>query len=448
MRIEAYLFGANIHYYQFLNVMVHAGCGLFVCLMAQKMCHSWFASVILAMIAVTARFGFYEVTRITGQVESLSLFLCLASVYSLMRGEAALDRADDAWPSSWKWLSLAFAFLAFNAHERYIVMMPWLACFFVFGRRGGSLRQRSHVACVIAVMILSNFLVKKFLFHATFFQGTDNKALGLNFHSIVDLSAQATLTIFGVSHGPQYLVGAEWTDFSTVVKGISIVCISIETFLFVIACVGKRTGAESSRIHWPFSLASLIVLLLIPAVLTIRMEQRWELGPFMLLLVILAGGLSRLTLLCRSKAIATALLICLISSIAAIEVRVSHSFSSIFFTYDTHFADSVKKSIIDARGSAPGTALVFIAIPGNCISTLLDGGFFQIYEGKFRSITCVDSIQAADPRAFPSQTRMYVSETPDRLVDVTAQWKSKQTKLIPAAVGREERAQGRMLDKN
>jgi hypothetical protein len=177
---------------------------------------------------------------------------------------------------------------------------------------------------------------------------------------------------------------------------------------------------------FPISLVILIGLLLLPATLTIRMEQRWEFGPFLLLLLIFAIGLSRLRFSMAGNLVGTAMLICLCANALVIEKRVSQSFPAISYVYAGQFASSVMRNVVVPMASPFGTPVVLVTISGNCIGTLLDGGFFVVHEGQYRRVECVNSTAEAHPKDFPPNTRIYDSITPDSLVDVTDQWRSKR----------------------
>jgi len=422
-RSEAYIFGNDINGYLVVNIIAHAINGTLLCLIAYSLCRSWIVSVILSVIAVTSRFGLYEVTQATGQVESVALIFGLLSVLCVMK--AASDETSSDWPANWKWAALSFAFLAFNTHERYLVLLPWLSIFFVFHRRAGTAKQRWAFIAVCGLLLVSNALVKHFVYHSNFFQGTGGTPLSINLRSICTLLSEATLSISGINHGPQYLIGAEWADFSALVRIASIVLFAATISLVIAAFLPRRsTDKTTQSIHWPMMLLTLIGLLLLPAVLTIRMEQRWELGPFFLVLLICAIGIGRVIVTKHGRAIVVVVLVCMCIGESIVELRVSKSFSVISYVYAGNYAEAVKLAAIDSKLSAPGAPLIFVTFEGNCVGTLLAGGFFVVYEGKYRSLQCVSSLEDLSDRDVSPDARIYAS-THDKLVtDVTDQWRA------------------------
>jgi len=425
MHAEIFLFGKNIDGYLAVNIAVHAVSATLLCLMSFRLCRSWLASILLGAIAVTSRFGLYQVTQVTGQVENLALLFCLLTIYCVMRSDESTQTPDDTFLVTWKCASLLFGVLAFNAHERYIILLPWLAIFFVFHRRSGVMRQRVTFLMFCIALILSNALIKRFIYHSNFFQGTGGEPLSVNLHSIGSLFSEALLSIIGVNHGPQYLTGAEWGDFSGAIRIASVACAFVG-ICFLVACfVCKSQQGERNRIFWPLWLLILMALLLLPATLTIRMEQRWVLGSYFLFLLLIAAGVGRLIATGINRSIVMVMLICLTVCTAVIEARVSKSFQDIFFVDKGRYAEAIRRAVVDSKSSPPGAPVILVTDPGHCIATLLDGGFFVVYEGMHRKLQCVKSPADASPSAYPSDTRIYISQTPDQFVDVTDQWRSK-----------------------
>lgn len=425
MRLEIFVFGRNIGSYFLTNVVIHSASATTLYVIANRLSRNWWAAILLATLGATSHLAVYEVTQATGQVESLGLLFCMLMILSVLLagGADALDAEQTAgWRTKYKWSSLVFAFLAFNSHERYIVLLPWLMMFFVLHGRAGSIKPRVAFFCTCAVLVITNFLIKRLVYHSNFFQGTGGQPLAFNAGSVESLLSEAVLSIVGVNHGPQYLTGAEWMDFSPSVRlasiSFAITCIGVAGFAF--ACEPRRA---SGRINWPSGLVVLIGLLLLPATLTIRMEQRWELAPFFLGLLIVARGLNRLAEVKRGGLIVKACCLVMCVSAAVIEIRISRSLDVVSYLSVDRFARSVKENVVDTRSSEPGAPLVFVASPGYCIGILLDGGFFVVYEGMYRKVTCVNSIADAPASAYPDKTRIYEWLAPNRLVDATSEWR-------------------------
>lgn len=389
---EFFLFKQHILLYFIFNVIIHSINGCLVCLLTFYFCRVFWASVVFGMCAVTAHFGLFEVTQITGHLESISLMFCLLSISSVIKAQKTEVTNCDLWISKWKWLALLLAFLAFNTHERYIVLLPWLALFFVLHCQAGSVLQRLIFASASSLLVFINIVVKNFVYHVKFFQGTGGAPLSINWISIKTLAAEGFFSILGLNHGPQYLAGIDWHQFPRIIQ-IAALLFAIASLSFIsIALLPWRTK-KSFTIAWPIYLIILLGLLLLPPILTVRIEQRWELAPFDLMLLLIACGFRKLSFNRLQHFIALLLIGLLVTGFIMEESYLTKGFSKIFLMYEQKAVEVVKHSIIDTRASSPGTPLLFVDYPGNCQWGLANGGLFLTYEGKKRDIFCVDQIK-------------------------------------------------------
>jgi len=150
------------------------------------------------------------------------------------------------------------------------------------------------------------------------------------------------------------------------------------------------------------------VLLLLPPSLTIRMEQRWELTPFLILLLLVAIGIDHLALASVFN-----------------DFKVSKSFDKIFLVSSERYAASVKKFVIDQNRPPTGQDIALVTQESNCQWALMYGQeFFTFYEGTPRTARCINSLD--DMAALPSMsTRVYVSASDRELVDIIEDWRLK-----------------------
>ena len=414
---ETHLFGPHPDRYFMLNVAIHALSGVMLCFLAASLSGSWIAAIILTSLAVTCRFALYQVAHLTGQVESLSLMFAMVSIL------AAKTSIERNWDEKWKWVALAASFFALSSHERYVVVMAWLSLFFVFHHRAGSIRRRALFALACVALVGSNVLMKIYVYKAHVMEGTANTPLAVDVGSIRDLLSQAVLSIFGINHGPQYLVGAEWMDFSTSVRFASVIFAVVVCLLVIAAFTRREQYAPDEKVRWPLAFAVLMVLLLLPPVLTIRLEQRWEVASFFMLLLIAASGIAHVRTMSAHKILLPAALGALIVCAVIIEVRVSRSFEDISFVYGDRYATAAKHAIIDSKTSRPGTPIVLISPQSVCGGTLLDGGFFVIYEGAVRPVFCVDSTDAAPRANYPAGSHLFEASPTIEITDITDNWK-------------------------
>ncbi len=417
-QLEFFLFGKNIDGYFAVNIAVHAANGLLLCLIAFHFCRNWFVSIILGIIGITARFGLFEVIQVTGIVENVALLFCLLTIFAVIKAEGF---NKNRWDAKWKWIALGFAFLSFNTHERYLVLLPWLAIFFVLHRNAGKWQERVWIAILMLLMVISNILIKNIFYHARFLVGTGGIPISMNILSMMNFLSEAVLSILGINHGPLYLIGASWANFSTWIRVAAVIFASISCALVVLSLVKPKPAEEPGFLRWPIWLFLLGGLLLTPAIITVRMEQRWELASFFMLLLLIACGVGRMFYIRFWRGTMILLVLLLALSAAMIEFRVSKAFANIHLVYGERLANSIKKIIIDAHASPPGTPVVIIG-DLNIKTLLIDGGFFVVYEGKYRNINVFDKVTGVTWNNYPVKTKVYIVKSIDELTDITDQF--------------------------
>jgi len=404
---EFFLFKQRVLLYFIFNTIIHAINGCLICLLAFYFCRIFWISVIFGACAVTAHFGLFEVTQITGHLESVSLMFCLLSVLSVVKAQKRGLVDGSLWISKWKWFALLFAFLAFNTHERYLVLLPWLAIFFVLHRQAETVLQRLLFISASALLILINVVVKNFVYHVKFFEGTGGQALSINWASIKTLATEGTFSIIGLNHGPQYLAGIDWIQLPHPIQKAALLMATASIIFIIIAMVPWRTK-QFFNIAWPVYLFLLAILLLIPATLTVRIEQRWELAPFDLLLLIAACGVRKLSSHRISFNFALVLLTCFILGFGIEEWYLTRGFSKFFLIYEQKAVAMVKEKIIDEHVALPGVPLLFVSYPGNGQWGLANGGLFLIYEGKKRSVFYIDQLKDVVATNYPPETQIFL----------------------------------------
>ena len=425
------VFGTNLVGYQLINVLLlglSAGLAFFI---AQRLDGGrWALSGIVGLAVATSRFALYQVTQVTGLVEGIALLLFMSMLFCIVR-----TREGDGTELRWAWLAVLAAFLSINTHERYIVVFPWLFGYFLLSPVFRTKPQSRRIGLLLgtAAAPLLNVLYKVLVLSTPFFLGTGGSLIRPHLSQTVYQIKQAVLSLFGFNYGPEYLVG---TDIA------SIASTSLVTALFAVilatafasawvtagvsgmrAITAKKVGSNYSIerwLTWPLLLACLAVLLLLPPVLTIRVEQRWLLAPYVLLLLIfvcsVSGGGARISK--RGWVLAAVVMI----SSLSIDSIFSAYFPKIFFIRGERFAAAVKRDVVD---SYPGMAVAagFFVRSNTCTWILLKGQFFSIYGNQGRQVYCAQTVQEAE--SFPPDARIYNFNANGQLVDITESWKGQ-----------------------
>ncbi len=166
----------------------------------------------------------------------------------------------------------------------------------------------------------------------------------------------------------------------------------------------RHEKTSEYTLRWPLLLTALIVLLLMPPLMTIHLEQRWLVEPFILMLILFVWSLNKISRNMRVFALILALVMSL-SSIG-LDSIIAPYFYRMFYIESSHFNALVKRDIVD-KNPGQKIALAFITNKYNCSWSLQAGKFFSIYGGTSRTVYCFDNISEALNSSIPANTLIY-----------------------------------------
>jgi hypothetical protein len=425
--IAFHFFGSDIRRHLILNFATHLSSVLIFYRVALRAGRgNRLVGAAFAIVLASSRFALFELTSIAGILEALAFLFFLVTIDACM----VLRNADVASPMSrivlyCVWATLAGAGAIFT-HERYLVIAPWLMLGFLGAPciRALPIRVRFSLALLPWLPGLFNIAYKTWGLHDSVLTGTGGTNLALDPVQALSNARQAIYSIMGFNSGPEHLVG------HVVVAGDPSFLLAVASCLCMIslALMAVLSGkSEHPRLHvirnFALSdralLASLFVLVLVPPILTIRMEQRWLLAPFALLLLGLADFAGSLRGI--PKAIGT----CGVIAVAILQFEadgiLGRDFDRIYLVQAARFAAATHAGVVEPGYFPPGP-LTFFAQQDKCSWALLGGAFFQVYEDKARLIQCLDwkgRTETAELRAAP-----------------TYQWNEKSGKLLHVDVAR------------
>ena len=399
--VISFMFGTfqeHIAAYLAVNILLHGLNATFVFALAHRLSNgNWIVSLIVALAVATSRFATYQVTQVTGLLEGIALMFFLVMTYCMVR---ANDAAKEI-ACRWCWAAVVAALLIIHTHERYIVVAVWLSLTIILLpniRRIGQ-NQRFMLLGSCVAMLLLNLIIKTTILEIPFFVGTGGTRVDIDALRILDHLRQAFLSIYGFNEGPEYLVGVRIGSLGAVwLLALTFALVWLMSIVSGMrSALETNTQSASSASSWrPLALPLLLVALgtfvLIPAVLTIRLEQRWLLEPFIILLLLFAWAAGILSAKKQTLVWILAVLIGLCSM--AVDSFIAPHFRQIFFISSAQFAKAAKREIAEQEysGSSP---IVLIASSDHCNWTLLQGDFFRLYGASSRKMLCFGSIGEA-----------------------------------------------------
>lgn len=416
------LFQNKLGYYLAVNVALQTLIAYLTFAIAMRLSKgNWVASLLIALTVAVSRFATFQVTQMIGPVESLTLGLCLGAVYAAVRADESVDAA---W--KWGWIGIAMAFLAMHSHERSMVVAVWLAMVFVLSPSVRKLSRARWLRLLAACAALPAFYIsyKTLVLKAHFMVGTGGTHIKPDPALILEHARFAVRSIYGFNTGQEYLAGIN-IGFGWHLAGLAATALLAAWVLLAaagsaVALIDRSATAERfwERLRWPVLLMALACAMLLPGLLTIRLEQRWLFAPFAVVMLLGAWAVGA----CRGRmaTLATVVVAILACSSIALDTAIMRHYDRIYFISYPRFAELVKEDIVDSKPGAAGP-VALIASEDHCAWTLAHGNFFRIYGGKTRKLTCFATANAAASAELPAGTRLYAAESPTELVDLTGQ---------------------------
>lgn len=405
--------GEQITGYMIVNTLLHMGNAWLAALICLNLSGQriWLAVGAGVCVAV-CRFALYQVTQVTGLLEGLGFLfflLCLECVLRTWgRGPRHGPAADSNATSLW--LATLWCACAVFTHERYLALALWLFLLFVVAPPVALMpRKRWALATGVASIVSINLGLKLFLQSAVLV-GTGGTALGFDMERTLRHFGAALMTLAGFNTGPDYLVGASVSIGSpALVLGLGLVFF-LAAGTAIVGALARIALLRRAELWLPVSLAVLALLLLLPAALTIRIEQRWLVQPAFLLLAVLAWTCSLASAaLIRQMVVGLAF-----AAAVGLDLTLSTSFPKIYMVYSGNHAREIRQ--IQAQLSPGDTRPWALAVPvEHCDWTLLHGRFFDLYGPRPNQVTCID-----DPLgAIAPQTRVFARLPGQGLRDVS-----------------------------
>ena len=380
--LEAKFFAYKIVLYQLFNILIYSCCGLILFLLLKEITNNFIASIVLSLVLASSRFAGFIVTHAIGPIEGFALLMMLAIVYLLYSSEKTPNNA-----LKYGYVSLILLFLIIHTHERYIVLSLWM--FVVFGitlpfKRLPSAHQLALLFATILVPVTSLF-IKIFVVKIPILVGTGGAAIAVDPFQILSMFSQGALSIIGFNSGPDYLVGVSIGSLNflpyqmlAILNFLSIVTLSILVFL----------SKKKKSYIWPCLFIFLAFLILLSASVTIRMEQRWILSSYALLLITFGWAFSILFI--ERKFLAYFLLFIFCFSAISLDSLLMKFFDRVYYVYSYKFAEIVKSDVADKYSFNNNSKIYFVAPKELCQWVLRNGDFFRVYNHNPQKIECVE----------------------------------------------------------
>ena len=393
--------GKHIPLYFYFNAMMQAICTLLFIKIANLFLKDILFSFHLGLLVALSRFNFYNLTQLYngGAMEVLAMIFFMGGLYYWLK--AAIGGKTEEQNFRWLLTSAMLTNLCIYTHERYIVFFIFLLCALpVPALSRLKIAQKLKLAAIILASVGINYFIKQQIYHISFFVGTGNTHIDLSPLSAAGYLKDALLDMFQFNTGPEYLSGLPYPRLTTFHKSLPII-----TSLYILLTIAvylaiKRTkkpqyiGTANSG-YVVLALFGLLLLTVGPAIVTIRLEQRWLQAAFAVLLIIVAACVSSVSFnkIVSYTGLFTFVSVFLLSERNYLVTGVPDIYLSSSVRKATLYKRAIDNKIIDPAAKC----LVIVDNSHNANSkaelkwVLQNGAFFDFYETSIRNIQLVDS---------------------------------------------------------
>jgi hypothetical protein len=382
------------------------------------------ATIFLGIAFALSRFATFPIVVANGPFELLAIPILIGIIWCIYR--CTLNQSDN-WSFGIGALLLLCPLIL--THERYLVVALWLFLIYMFlpNFRKLPFYQRYILILTSLSIPILFYIYKEIFLSSPFLVGTGGSSISFNLKMILGHMFEAILSIIGINEGPAYLIGIRSLELpwfpARFLSIVLIIILSVISFLMILQIYQDKKNNIKIHIKYqfPILLFSLAMLIIIPPVLTIRMEQRWLYVPFMLLLLTFAwlwGALEGV----QKKIVIFLILIYSVCSVINDYIIMRH-FNNTFYVSSSKFAEMVERDIARKFSEFSGKVYL-IAGSDMCAWVLRNGDFFRIYSGEHREISCIDSGNYKSIN-IEKNIKIFSETKSGTLSDVTEKWKNK-----------------------
>ncbi len=453
------IFNKRIEWYYVFNVAIQTINAVIFARIALVFIRSVYLSAILGLMVGISRFSYYNISQLFngGALEGLAMTFFLLTLFTTVRaltGERPTEKI--VWNNAL--LSLLFANLSLYTHERYIVILPFIFLVFSLTNRFRilPLRRRIDLSFLVFVSLTLNVVIKKLVFSMPFFVGTGGSKIEFSIERAVGYLHDGLLSILQINSGPDYLSGAHFNSlpaFNKFLVELVVVTVGV-VFLIKIALLVKTllqkniTDDEQKSRQFTTSPNTLILLLiclfflfLLPAIVTIRLEQRWLQASYSIFLLIVVIAVSDIKINVAKWAVFT---LTLISGIALFN-DFQYLYRGIPYLYLTgaQNAATLFEKGLKNEAIRPNARKIYIVEKvrnendeNGLIWAIGNGYLIRFYKDTTKTIAFVDSVYQRTTSATDTTFKNYNPEKEeiillkDQVIDLTKQYKLDTLRTI------------------
>ena len=240
-------------------------------------------AIFLSALFVVCPFAYYNVTQVFGMMEAVCLVLLLLiarSGFSFFK-TGKLSRFLE---------TLFFCLLIVFTHERFLALLPVVLAAVALCASLSRRRKLAYAALALVPFALN--VAVKMLVGATLMIGTAYKPISISAASVAGFFWQGLMSILGVNNGPSYHSGYALSQYTPLEQWFAWAMLGVSALSLALCIV--RLLLEKDREKRVYGLkcallgAMAIGATLLSACVTIYVESRWLLAPYLCVLLLLA----------------------------------------------------------------------------------------------------------------------------------------------------------------
>ena len=378
LSIELSVFQNNINIYFIFNITICSLSILIFLNLIRKIAPNVPKDVLFLILILlsTSRFLAYHITQVWGTLEHLSQLFAILSLNVLYTRKHTQQHSIQSLLSSALW-SLLFAFLSVLVHERYLIIFVGFCVIYYI--KISDYHYRNFLVFLSFAICIITLFGRSWITGIPTFLGTGGQQISINFSDILANTSQGFLSIVGLNWGPEYLIGANFLQIGHYAK-IHIVSI----ILILLSLYFHRIKIWTHEL-FPCLVEIMLIgfVLLIPPILTIRMEQRWEYFPFIMLILVISVSSSII-----SKTLNWWIVRGYFVSSLIINIIYMNSFSNVYMVYASNVALKFHE-LIAANPGVFSRYIYFISGTEHCAWTFQEENFALLYIEKPVKLKCI-----------------------------------------------------------
>jgi hypothetical protein len=441
-------FNKNTYGYYLYNVGLQTINTYIFALIINLFLRSALFSLFFSLIIGLSRFEIYNLNQLTygAAMEGIAMTFFLASLFFVVKTLVTKKTNSSRLQKGILW-GILFANLSMYAHERYVVIFPFLILVSIFfpTLKVLNIKQKVVLVSLSLASIALNVFLKKYIYSLPFFLGTANSGLKFSFSTSMSFLIDGILSIFQINSGDEYLIGVKFTSLAMPFKLLALVIFSslvliFGLYLFKVFKAYKEKSIDN-KLNFPlfFFLSIIMGLLLVPAVSTIRLEPRWLQGSFSVFIIMTVIAMKNI----QFKKIQIRNYVFSLFIILFIIVDFNYSQKGLpnyALIYSDRLATIVKQAI-DNNIIHPAADTLYIwkkQIDENGDNgvrwALGDGYLFEFYQNKPKTIIFADS--AHKPADFNKNIAQIVY-IENKVIDITDEYLQDSLKKFTAQITNE-----------